>query len=131
MSLLLKERRKPNGTRDVWYWDALGQKTQYTRIRGGQSRDPEPEKYAYDANGNRTTDERGTHRFNPRGQLVWWKRRGDRGRCRRRGRASPSRAFKGETAGDATEIDYDSLSPSPRPARSSRSRRGSTTTASA
>jgi len=33
-----------------------------------------PQSYAYDGNGNRTTDERGSHVFNARDQLVMWRR---------------------------------------------------------
>lgn len=36
--------------------------------------DPEKQDYTYDLNGNRTTDERGTHAFNARDQLVLWER---------------------------------------------------------
>lgn len=72
-------RRKPNATRDVWDYNALGETTAHKRIgqtptvaTGGDSSDPSPVSYDYDTNGNRTSDERGTHRFNSRDQLVWW-----------------------------------------------------------
>ena len=79
-------RRKPNRTRDVWKWNALGEKTEHQRIRqtpsvdpDGDGSDPSPVSYDYDPNGNRTSDERGKHGFNARDQLVWWKHAAGRG----------------------------------------------------
>lgn len=79
-------RRKPNHTRDVWKWNALSEKTEHERIRqtpnvdpGGDGSDPAPVSYDYDLNGNRSKDERGTHGFNARDQLVWWKHAAGRG----------------------------------------------------
>lgn len=81
----MRERTKPNGTRDRWSWDGIGRKQRHDRMRSGEATDPESESYAYDANGNRTRDERGTHQFNARDQLTRWDRPTDRGRTDRRG----------------------------------------------
>jgi hypothetical protein len=45
------------------------------RVRDPESGDPATTDYEYDDNGNRTQDERGTHAFNARDQLVRWNRR--------------------------------------------------------
>jgi RHS repeat-associated protein len=43
------------------------------KVRDPESGPPEnPVDYNYDANANRTLDERGEHAFNARDQLVWW-----------------------------------------------------------
>jgi len=69
-----RERTKPNGTRDRWYWTARGEEARHDRVRAGQAEAEHVQEYAYDANGNRTQDERGTHEFNARDQLVRWTR---------------------------------------------------------
>ncbi len=81
----MRDRTKPNGTRDVWSWNGIAEKSRHERIRSGQESDPDPQAYSYDANGNRTADERGEHQFNARDQLVFWQRPTDRGRSDRRG----------------------------------------------
>lgn len=73
------ERTKSNGTRDVWKWNALGDKTRHERYRVGQPTAGDPQSYEYDGNGNRTKDERGTHVYNARDQLVQWIRPPDGG----------------------------------------------------
>ena len=81
----MRERTKPNGTRDEWRWDGIGRKARHDRIPDGETEDPSPQTYAYDTNGNRTRDERGTHVFNAREQLVRWERPDQGGRADRRG----------------------------------------------
>ncbi|MCP9491792.1 MAG: hypothetical protein MSC31_18245, partial [Solirubrobacteraceae bacterium MAG38_C4-C5] len=83
----MASRTKPNDTVDEWSWNALGEKTRHVRDpkgpgAGGQARTQD---YTYDHNGNRTQDERGTHGFNARDQLVSWERSATRGREDRRG----------------------------------------------
>jgi len=84
----LRKRTKPNGSVDAWSFNALGEKTSHERIRAGQSSDPDRQGYDYDANGNRERDERGSHDFNARDQLVKWTRPSDSGRSDRRGWAT-------------------------------------------
>jgi RHS repeat-associated protein len=73
---LRHERVKPNGTEEEWHHDRIGRVQDHRR-------DPdngpmETEDYTYDANGNRTRDERGVHVFNSRDQLVKWTRESER-----------------------------------------------------
>lgn len=76
-------REKPNETVERWSWNVLGEKVQKVRDPVSGATDTQP--YDYDANGNRTTDERGRHWFNARDQLTRWKRPTDSGRSDRRG----------------------------------------------
>ncbi len=63
---------------DRWHWNARGEATLHQRVRrergGGETHIPHAQDYDYDANGNRTTDERGEYVFNARDHLVRWKR---------------------------------------------------------
>lgn len=77
------ERRKPNDTVERWTYNVLGEKTE--KVRDPASGATETQAYDYDANGNRSVDERGRHWFNARDQLIRWKRSADRGRSDRRG----------------------------------------------
>ena len=54
-----------------WRADGLISRMQISR---DDSADDKDQPYAYDLNGNRTSDERGTHVFNARDQLVIWRR---------------------------------------------------------
>lgn len=67
------QRRKANGTTDRWSWTALGEKIRHDRVRTNDA-GTTTTRYEYDQSGQRTRDERGTHVFNGRGQLVWWTR---------------------------------------------------------
>jgi len=63
---------------ETYFWRADGQMGQMQINRPGTDVEgaaaDKNEVYAYDLNGNRTADERGTHAFNARDQLVLWKR---------------------------------------------------------
>jgi|GEM_PF-3678194 len=50
-------------------------------MRSGGAGNSKDQSYAYDLNGNRTLDERGSHAFNARDQLVLWQRGSDQPRA--------------------------------------------------
>ena len=69
------ERRtttKPKGNTETRYYDDKAQLTKRSRSGNGDAKT-----YDYDLDGNRTKDEKGTHRYNARDQLVKWVRSGD------------------------------------------------------
>ncbi len=74
----LSERTKHRGPEDVlasterWFFQTDGSMARRQRFEQGASTPVEDHTYGYDANGNRTKDERGTHAFNARDQLVRW-----------------------------------------------------------
>ncbi|HEX8051734.1 MAG TPA: LamG-like jellyroll fold domain-containing protein [Thermoleophilaceae bacterium] len=68
----MKTRTKSNGTVESYFYNARGEMAQ--KRRNPDEGDTETQDYDYDRDGNRTQDERGTHVFNPRGQLVKWTR---------------------------------------------------------
>jgi RHS repeat-associated protein len=68
----MKTRTKSNGTTESYYYNAEGDVRQKVRDPDGGAE--QTQDYEYDHNGNKTEDERGTHLFNPRGQLVRWER---------------------------------------------------------
>lgn len=69
----IKMRRKPNGGQDEFYFADDSRRLRFVGKNklGSTRRD---QAYTYDTNGNRTKDERGTHVFNSRGQLIQWTR---------------------------------------------------------
>ncbi|HEX2084476.1 MAG TPA: RHS repeat-associated core domain-containing protein [Solirubrobacteraceae bacterium] len=73
-------RNKPNGTVDFWLRNTRGELVEHKRdpVSGATESDT----YDYDANGNRTKDERGTHEFNARGQHTRWVRPVAQGRAK-------------------------------------------------
>lgn len=58
--------------RERLYFDNDGRAARMVREKGGE--ELKDRSYSYDPNGNRTSDERGSHLFNPRHQLVCWTR---------------------------------------------------------
>ena len=82
-----------------WLFDTDGR---LNRLRRHRAADPaetfvKDQSYLYDTNGNRTKDERGTHEFNAKDQLVEWTRSpgrspGSRSRARRSPTGSTGRA---------------------------------------
>jgi RHS repeat-associated protein len=68
----MRERTKSNGTTETRYFSPRAEITE--KVRDPDEGDAKTQEYLYDENGNRTQDERGTHRFNPRSQLVHWTR---------------------------------------------------------
>jgi RHS repeat-associated protein len=68
----MNARTKENGTVEKRYFDVLARISQKTR--DPDQGDSDTQDYEYDADGNRTKDERGAERFDPRGQLVMWTR---------------------------------------------------------
>jgi RHS repeat-associated protein len=70
----LKAMTDPNGVRHDSFYDASGQITDKRRSSGAL-----PQTYSYDANGNRTRDEKGSESYNSRDQLVTWTRTGGAG----------------------------------------------------
>jgi RHS repeat-associated protein len=70
----MRTRTKPNGTEETRYYTARGELAQKIRDPQGAGLDTDKLTYHYDGDGNRETDERGDHLFNPRGQLVRWQR---------------------------------------------------------
>jgi RHS repeat-associated protein len=68
----VKKRTKPNGVEEKRYFLNDRRLKQMVRTKGTDVR--KDQTYTYDDNGNRTQDERGTHRFNVRNQLVEWTR---------------------------------------------------------
>ena len=67
-------RTKPNETVDTWLWNGRGELVAHLRDPQKQGAATETDTFAYDDDGNRTRDERGTHSFNARGQHVRWER---------------------------------------------------------
>jgi RHS repeat-associated protein len=71
----LAAKTQPNGVVEERYFSALGEPALMRRRRGSDSAwGLKDQSYDYDANGNRTRDERGQHEFNARDQLVRWTR---------------------------------------------------------
>lgn len=62
----------PNGVQHNDYYDATGQIVGKQRVKNGATTDVQA--YTYDANSNRTADEKGTEHYNSRNQLVQWLR---------------------------------------------------------
>lgn len=71
-----EERVKPNRTQDRWYFNSRGERSHFERWRRDSTSPARSVAYTYDANSNRTTDERGTHTFNARDQLASWTKPG-------------------------------------------------------
>jgi RHS repeat-associated protein len=69
----VRERRRPSGALERWRYTSRGERSRRERVRKSGSV-AETQDYGYDANGNRSQDERGTHAFNARDQLVEWKK---------------------------------------------------------
>lgn len=70
----LKRREKPNGVVETFSYEPDGRIDRVLRTRNGAGTSVGNQDYTYDRNGNRTRDERGTHSFNARDQLVEWTR---------------------------------------------------------
>jgi RHS repeat-associated protein len=73
----MRERTKPNDTVESWTYYA-GDITHHMRrrVKNPPAGDPYAKniEYEYDADGQRTKDERGTYEYDARDQLVTWKR---------------------------------------------------------
>jgi RHS repeat-associated protein len=68
----LASRTKPGGIVETRSYNDRGKLTNLTRKKGTTVQ--KNRSYSYDRNDNRTTDERGTHLFNARSQLIKWTR---------------------------------------------------------
>jgi RHS repeat-associated protein len=64
---------KPNDVRESRFWFNDGRLAQMTRTTAGGV-EQKSQLYAYDPNGNRTLDERGSHRYSARDGLIRWTR---------------------------------------------------------
>jgi RHS repeat-associated protein len=65
---------RPGGVTEETYFDAVGDLARLVRKCRGGTVTLRDQVYEYNANGNRTRDERGTYRFNARQQLERWTR---------------------------------------------------------
>ena len=59
---------------EEWFYSPHGERSFKRKQRHGASDARTDQEYSYDLNGNRTKDERGSHDFNSRDQLVHWRR---------------------------------------------------------
>jgi RHS repeat-associated protein len=94
----MREREKSNHTVETRYFNPRGEISR--KIRDPQQGDTRTQDYDYDAEGNRTEDERGTHVFDPRRQLYRWTRgaRYDEG-----GKEGTTVTYERNDAGDVRE----------------------------
>jgi RHS repeat-associated protein len=69
----VKDQTRPNGVVDSTFYDDQGLLVQRKRHTPNVD-DPDLQNYTYDADGNRTTDERGGYDFDSRGHLTHWTR---------------------------------------------------------
>jgi RHS repeat-associated protein len=70
----VRSRTRPNGVVESLSYDDAGDLIGMRRTKGMAGAVLKDQEYNYDPNGNRTRDERGTHIFNARSQLVEWTR---------------------------------------------------------
>jgi RHS repeat-associated protein len=70
----LRSRTRPNGVVESRWFADDGDILRMRRSKGSTGAVLKDQQYVYDDNGNRTRDERGTHVFNARRQLVQWTR---------------------------------------------------------
>lgn len=74
-----QERVKPNGVAESYFFGSDGQISRMRRQKPPSESFLKDQAYTYDRNGNRTTDERGSHAFNARDQLTRWTKKGNGG----------------------------------------------------
>ena len=70
----LKSKLSPNKVTETRFYNRFGELDRMRRQREGGTDFLKDQAYDHDQNGNRTRDERGTHQFNSRNQLVRWTR---------------------------------------------------------
>ena len=75
------KRSKANKVTETWFFANDGRPVRNRRHTDGAPQDEfvKDQEYRYDANGNRSRDERGDHEFNSRDQHVQWRRSADYG----------------------------------------------------
>lgn len=113
----MRQRVKPSGTTDDWYWTSRGSKAAHTRTPSAAGVAATTVTYKYDPNENRTQDERGTYDFDARDGMVKWTRPTGDGRPKagyvttytRRGDGSLSQTVErnGATATETVGYEYD------------------------